>query len=152
MSFLLCVQVYGYVCLINRLEGNRRDVLVDQWPDFRVVLVKPGQQEVLHKMTLAWIDWGLNITICVRITDTLLIIKLFLSNTETRLCKHLYQRRIMSQKHTNRNRRSWPETELHFKLILDFALHQYKDPQPGKHWVTLQPVIYLSRGWTTAWA
>ncbi|KAG7334396.1 hypothetical protein KOW79_002803 [Hemibagrus wyckioides] len=42
-------EVYGYVCLINRVEGNRREVLVDQWPDFRVVLVKPGQQEVLHK-------------------------------------------------------------------------------------------------------
>ncbi|XP_047668162.1 glycine N-acyltransferase-like protein 3 isoform X2 [Tachysurus fulvidraco] len=38
-------EVYGYVCLINRVDVDPTDVLVDQWPDFRVLLVKPGQQQ-----------------------------------------------------------------------------------------------------------
>ncbi|XP_047668169.1 glycine N-acyltransferase-like protein 3 isoform X2 [Tachysurus fulvidraco] len=37
--------VYGYVCRINRVDVDPTDVLVDQWPDFRVLLVKPGQQQ-----------------------------------------------------------------------------------------------------------
>ncbi|XP_060727304.1 glycine N-acyltransferase-like protein 3 [Tachysurus vachellii] len=38
-------EVYGYVCRINRVDVDPTDVLVDQWPDFRVLLVKPGQQQ-----------------------------------------------------------------------------------------------------------
>ncbi|XP_047668149.1 glycine N-acyltransferase-like isoform X2 [Tachysurus fulvidraco] len=37
--------VYGYVCRINRVDVDPTDVLVDQWPDFCVLLVKPGQQQ-----------------------------------------------------------------------------------------------------------
>ncbi|KAL6487901.1 hypothetical protein MHYP_G00045270 [Metynnis hypsauchen] len=38
-------QVYGFVVLINRVEADPVDVLVDHWPDFSVLLVKPVQQE-----------------------------------------------------------------------------------------------------------
>ncbi|XP_047668152.1 glycine N-acyltransferase-like isoform X2 [Tachysurus fulvidraco] len=38
--------VYGYVCRINRVDVDPTDVLVDQWPDFRVLLVKPSQQQL----------------------------------------------------------------------------------------------------------
>ncbi|GAA6094239.1 glycine N-acyltransferase-like protein 3 isoform X2 [Tachysurus ichikawai] len=38
-------EVYGYVCRINRADVDPTDVLVDQWPDFRALLVKPGQQQ-----------------------------------------------------------------------------------------------------------
>ncbi|XP_047668146.1 glycine N-acyltransferase-like protein 3 isoform X2 [Tachysurus fulvidraco] len=37
--------VYGYVCRINRVDVDPTDVLVDQWPNFRVLLVKPRQQQ-----------------------------------------------------------------------------------------------------------
>ncbi|XP_047668171.1 glycine N-acyltransferase-like isoform X2 [Tachysurus fulvidraco] len=37
--------VYGYVCRINRVDVDPTDVLVDQWPNFRVLLVKPSQQQ-----------------------------------------------------------------------------------------------------------
>ncbi|GAA6112089.1 glycine N-acyltransferase-like isoform X1 [Tachysurus ichikawai] len=43
--------VYGYVCRINRADVDPTDVLVDQWPDFRALLVKPGEQQVLRKTT-----------------------------------------------------------------------------------------------------
>ncbi|XP_037394375.1 glycine N-acyltransferase-like protein 3 [Pygocentrus nattereri] len=38
-------QVYGFVVLINRVEADPVDVLVDHWPDFSVLLVKPMRQE-----------------------------------------------------------------------------------------------------------
>ncbi|TSN48513.1 MAD2L1-binding protein [Bagarius yarrelli] len=36
---------YGHVFLLNRVEVEPTDVLVDQWPDFRVLLVKSRQQQ-----------------------------------------------------------------------------------------------------------
>ncbi|KAF4089980.1 hypothetical protein AMELA_G00044400 [Ameiurus melas] len=38
-------QVYGYVFMINRVEADPIDVLVDQWPDFNVLLIRPQRQE-----------------------------------------------------------------------------------------------------------
>ncbi|XP_072533509.1 putative glycine N-acyltransferase-like protein 1B [Salminus brasiliensis] len=38
-------QVYGFVFLINRVEADRIDVLVDRWPEFDVLLVRPVKQE-----------------------------------------------------------------------------------------------------------
>ncbi|KAF4089984.1 hypothetical protein AMELA_G00044450 [Ameiurus melas] len=38
-------QVYGCVSIINRAEVDPGDVLVDRWPDFRVLLVKPKWQQ-----------------------------------------------------------------------------------------------------------
>ncbi|XP_053476416.1 glycine N-acyltransferase-like protein 3 isoform X1 [Ictalurus furcatus] len=38
-------EVYGYVAIINRAEVEPTDVLVDQWPDFSVLLVKPKWQQ-----------------------------------------------------------------------------------------------------------
>ncbi|MCJ8730963.1 hypothetical protein PDJAM_G00190220 [Pangasius djambal] len=38
-------QVYGYVFMINRVEADPMDVLVDQWPDFNVLLIRPQRQE-----------------------------------------------------------------------------------------------------------
>ncbi|KAI4884931.1 hypothetical protein NFI96_013224, partial [Prochilodus magdalenae] len=39
------VEAYGFVMLINRVDADPIDVLVDHWPDFSVLLVKPIQQE-----------------------------------------------------------------------------------------------------------
>ncbi|XP_017317804.1 glycine N-acyltransferase-like protein 3 isoform X1 [Ictalurus punctatus] len=38
-------EVYGCVSIINRAEVDHRDVLVDRWPDFSVLLVKPNWQK-----------------------------------------------------------------------------------------------------------
>ncbi|XP_060781455.1 glycine N-acyltransferase-like protein Keg1 [Neoarius graeffei] len=38
-------QVYGYVCIINRIEADPIDVLVDHWPDFNVLLIRPKRQQ-----------------------------------------------------------------------------------------------------------
>ncbi|KAM9477481.1 glycine N-acyltransferase-like [Clarias gariepinus] len=38
-------QAYGYVFLMNRVEVYPVDVLVDQWPDFNVLLISPQQKE-----------------------------------------------------------------------------------------------------------
>ncbi|XP_053476458.1 glycine N-acyltransferase isoform X1 [Ictalurus furcatus] len=38
-------QVYGCVFMINRVEAHPTDVLVDQWPDFNVLLIRPQRQE-----------------------------------------------------------------------------------------------------------
>ncbi|XP_053476459.1 glycine N-acyltransferase-like protein 3 isoform X2 [Ictalurus furcatus] len=38
-------EVYGCVSIINRAEVDHRDVLVDRWPDFSVLLVKPKWQQ-----------------------------------------------------------------------------------------------------------
>ncbi|KAF4089981.1 hypothetical protein AMELA_G00044410 [Ameiurus melas] len=38
-------EVYGCVSVINQADVEPRDVLVDQWPDFRVLLVKPKWQQ-----------------------------------------------------------------------------------------------------------
>ncbi|KAL7877027.1 hypothetical protein SRHO_G00036700 [Serrasalmus rhombeus] len=38
-------QAYGFVVLINRVEADPVDVLVDHWPDFNVLLIRPVQQE-----------------------------------------------------------------------------------------------------------
>ncbi|XP_060781460.1 glycine N-acyltransferase-like protein 3 isoform X2 [Neoarius graeffei] len=38
-------QVYGYVCIINRIKADPIDVLVDQWPDFNVLLARPKWQQ-----------------------------------------------------------------------------------------------------------
>ncbi|KAL7889377.1 hypothetical protein AOLI_G00016350 [Acnodon oligacanthus] len=34
-------QVYGFVVLINRVEADPVDVLVDHWPDFNLLLIRP---------------------------------------------------------------------------------------------------------------
>ncbi|TSN48512.1 Prosaposin [Bagarius yarrelli] len=41
----VCLMAYGHVFLLNRVEVEPTDVLVDQWPDFRVLLVKSRQQQ-----------------------------------------------------------------------------------------------------------
>ncbi|XP_047010351.2 glycine N-acyltransferase isoform X1 [Ictalurus punctatus] len=38
-------EVYGCVSIINRAEVDPRDVLVDRWPDFSVLLVKTKPQQ-----------------------------------------------------------------------------------------------------------
>ncbi|KAF5901414.1 glycine N-acyltransferase-like isoform X1, partial [Clarias magur] len=38
-------QVYGYVFLINRVKTEPTDVLVDRWPDFTVLLIRPQRKE-----------------------------------------------------------------------------------------------------------
>ncbi|KAL6487902.1 hypothetical protein MHYP_G00045280 [Metynnis hypsauchen] len=38
-------QVYGFIVLINRMEADPVDVLVDHWPDFNMLLIRPVQQE-----------------------------------------------------------------------------------------------------------
>ncbi|XP_053476473.1 glycine N-acyltransferase-like protein [Ictalurus furcatus] len=38
-------EAYGYVFLMNRVEVDPTDVLVDQWPDFSVLLVKPKRKQ-----------------------------------------------------------------------------------------------------------
>ncbi|KAM9476920.1 glycine N-phenylacetyltransferase-like [Clarias gariepinus] len=38
-------QAYGYVFLMNRVEVYPIDVLVDQWPDFNVLLISPQRKE-----------------------------------------------------------------------------------------------------------
>ncbi|MCJ8730962.1 hypothetical protein PDJAM_G00190210 [Pangasius djambal] len=43
--FPQALQVYGYVCIINRIEAYPTDVLVDQWPDFSVLLIRPKRQQ-----------------------------------------------------------------------------------------------------------
>ncbi|KAB5582070.1 hypothetical protein PHYPO_G00182920 [Pangasianodon hypophthalmus] len=39
------LQVYGYICIINRIEADPSDVLVDQWPDFSVLFIRPKRQQ-----------------------------------------------------------------------------------------------------------
>ncbi|KAG7334397.1 hypothetical protein KOW79_002804 [Hemibagrus wyckioides] len=34
-------QVYGFVFMMNRIEGDPKDVLVDRWPDFNVLFIRP---------------------------------------------------------------------------------------------------------------
>ncbi|KAM9476917.1 glycine N-acyltransferase-like protein 3 isoform 2-T2 [Clarias gariepinus] len=38
-------KVYGYVFIINRVEARPVNVLVDQWPDFNMLLIRPQRQE-----------------------------------------------------------------------------------------------------------
>ncbi|KAM9476915.1 glycine N-acyltransferase-like protein 3 isoform 6-T13 [Clarias gariepinus] len=38
-------QAYGYVCVLNRKQADPIDVLVDQWPDFSVLLIRPQRRE-----------------------------------------------------------------------------------------------------------
>ncbi|KAM9476904.1 glycine N-acyltransferase-like isoform 2-T2 [Clarias gariepinus] len=38
-------QVYGYIYRFNRIEADPIDVLVDQWPDFSVILIRPQRQQ-----------------------------------------------------------------------------------------------------------
>lgn len=38
--------------MINRVEADPTDVLVDQWPDFNVLLIRPRRQEVLREIPL----------------------------------------------------------------------------------------------------
>ncbi|XP_047668248.1 glycine N-acyltransferase-like isoform X1 [Tachysurus fulvidraco] len=38
-------QVYGFVFLMNRVEASPTDVLVDRWPDFNVLFIRPQRQE-----------------------------------------------------------------------------------------------------------
>lgn len=44
-SFPQSLQVYGYIYQLNRVKADRMDVLVDRWPDFNIVLVRPVRQE-----------------------------------------------------------------------------------------------------------
>ncbi|MCJ8730970.1 hypothetical protein PDJAM_G00190200 [Pangasius djambal] len=38
-------EAYGYIFLMNRAEVDPTDVLVDQWPDFSVLIVRPKKQQ-----------------------------------------------------------------------------------------------------------
>ncbi|XP_066535260.1 glycine N-acyltransferase-like protein 3 [Hoplias malabaricus] len=38
-------QVFGHIALMNRVEADPVEVMVDQWPDFNVLLVRPVRQE-----------------------------------------------------------------------------------------------------------
>ncbi|KAF5901412.1 glycine N-acyltransferase-like isoform X1, partial [Clarias magur] len=37
--------VYGYIYRFNRIKADPLDVLVDQWPDFSVILIRPQRQQ-----------------------------------------------------------------------------------------------------------
>ncbi|XP_042562535.1 glycine N-acyltransferase-like protein 3, partial [Clupea harengus] len=39
------LQVYGYIFQMNRVKADHMDVLVDRWPDFRVILTRPLREK-----------------------------------------------------------------------------------------------------------
>ncbi|XP_062375840.1 glycine N-acyltransferase-like protein 3 [Sardina pilchardus] len=39
------LQVYGYIFQKNRVKSDHMDVLVDRWPDFRTVLIRPQRKK-----------------------------------------------------------------------------------------------------------
>uniref|UniRef100_A0A8C3FQU3 Glycine N-acyltransferase-like protein n=1 Tax=Chrysemys picta bellii TaxID=8478 RepID=A0A8C3FQU3_CHRPI len=45
------LQVYGTVMAINRGNPAAQEVLVDSWPDFKVVLTRPRREVKWHRMT-----------------------------------------------------------------------------------------------------